>query len=143
MVTDLITGWQRQLMDGIAAGRGLDAVAVEQLVRGGPYLAREAVENKLIDKLLYYDQYRDLLKEKTDSSELNTVSVANYLQRTTPRSVPKVAIVYATGTIVSGNSSYSPLLGLTMCSDTVSGALRHSRIYCSVNAIVQLVISHL
>ena len=136
MVTDLITGWQRQLVDGIAAGRGLDAAAVVQLVRGGPYLAREAVENNLIDKLLYYDQYRDLLKEKAGSSELNTVSVENYLQRTTPRSGPKVAIVYATGTIVSGKSSYSPLLGRTMGSDTVAGALRQARKDGSVKAIV-------
>src|SRR3990167_5157739 len=101
MVTDLVTGWQQQLVAGIAAGRKLEPAAVEQILRGGPYLAEEALAKKLIDKLLYYDQYRDLLKSKAGGDKLNTVGWKEYLSRSRAPRGPKIALVHATGAIAS------------------------------------------
>lgn len=136
MVVDLLTGWQRQMVEGIAAGRKLQPAAVEQLLRDGPYLAREAVEKKLIDKLLYYDEYRDLLQKKAGAGKLNTISVKSYLERTRAPMGQKIALVYATGAIVSGKSGYQPGVGRYMGSDTVAEALRAARDDDSVKAIV-------
>src|SRR3989338_4222181 len=102
MVTDLVTGWQQQLVAGIAAGRKLEPAAVEQILRGGPYLAEEALAKKLIDKLLYYDQYRDLLKSKAGGDKLNTLGLKEYLNRSRAPRGPKIALVHATGAIVTG-----------------------------------------
>lgn len=136
MVTDLLTGWQGQLVEGIAASRSLEPAAVEQVLRAGPYLAEEAVERKLVDKLLYYDQYRGLLKEKAGSEKLNTISVDRYLERSRAPRGRKIAIVHATGVIVPGQSGYQPSEGRTMGSDTVAAALRAARRDDSVKAIV-------
>lgn len=136
MVTALLTGWQQQLVTGIAAGRKLDPAAVQQLLYNGPYLAREAVEKKLVDKLLYYDEYRDLLKAKAGGGELHTISLRSYLQRSRPARGSKIAIVYATGLIVTGKSGYDPAVGRYMGSDTIAEALRQARNDDSVKAIV-------
>src|SRR3989304_6094093 len=135
MVTDLVTGWQQQLIAGIAAGRKLDPAAVEQILRGGPYLAEEARAKKLIDKLLYYDQYRDLLKSKAGGDKLNTLGLKEYLSRSRAPRGPKIALVHAPGAIVTGKSGYDPSIGRYMGSDTVAEALRAARKDDSVKAI--------
>lgn len=136
VVSSLLTGWQAQLVAGIAAGRQREPGEVEQLLRQGPYLAQEAVDNKLVDKLLYYDEYRDQLKEKAGSKELNTISVGSYLERSEAPSGPKIAIVHATGAIITGKSGYDPMGGRFMGSDTVARALRAARRDDEVKAIV-------
>ncbi|MBI4462795.1 MAG: signal peptide peptidase SppA [Acidobacteria bacterium] len=136
VVTDLLTGWQGQMVEGITRGRKLEAAVVEQLLRDGPYLAQEALEKKLVDKLLYYDEYRDLLKEKAGAEKLNTVSAESYLERTSSPRGSKIAIVYATGEILSGKSGYAPSVGRYLGSDTVAGALRAARQDDAVKAIV-------
>ncbi|MDA2912342.1 signal peptide peptidase SppA [Acidobacteriia bacterium AH_259_A11_L15] len=136
VVTDLVTTWQRQLVEGIAAGRGLEPAVVEQLVREGPYLAEEAVEANLIDRLVYWDEYRELLKEKAGGQELNTISVGSYLERSAPTRGRRIALVYASGLIVPGKSGYDPFLGRYMGSDTIAAALRAARKDDSVAAIV-------
>ena len=136
MVTDLVTGWQQQLVAGIAAGRKLEPAAVEQILRGGPYLAEEALAKKLIDKLLYHDQYRDLLKSKAGGDKLNTLGLKEYLTRSRAPRGPKIALVHATGAIVTGKSGYDPAIGRYMGSDTVAEALRAARKDDSVKAIV-------
>ncbi|MFQ5722965.1 MAG: signal peptide peptidase SppA [Terriglobia bacterium] len=136
MVTDLIRTWQGQLVEGIAASRGLEPAAVEELVRQGPYLAEEAVEANLIDRLLYWDEYRELLKEKAGGQELNTISVGSYLERSAPTRGRRIAVVYASGAIVPGKSGYDPAIGRFMGSDTVAAALRAARRDDSVAAIV-------
>ena len=56
-----------QQVEMIAGGRThLDAVAVAQLIDGGPFTAQEALENGLVDGLLYYDEL--LSSVKTESA---------------------------------------------------------------------------
>jgi len=136
MVTSLVTDWQRQMVEDIAAGRKLDAAEVEKLVQGGPYLAEDAVEHKLVDKVLYPDEYRDLLKKKTATDELKTLGWRAYRERSTAPSGPAVAIVYGTGVIVTGESGYEPFNGRYLGADTVAEALRQAREDDSVKAIV-------
>ncbi|NIV35405.1 MAG: signal peptide peptidase SppA, partial [Anaerolineae bacterium] len=136
VVTDIVTTLQRHLVEGIAESRKLEPATVEELIREGPYLAEEAVEKGLVDELLYWDEYREVLKEKAGREELNTIGVDAYLERTSGPRGPKIALVHATGLIVTGKSGYDPRMGRYMGSDTVAGALREARKDDSVKAIV-------
>lgn len=136
MVTWLVTDWQKQLIEDVAAGRKLEPAEVEALVRGGPYLAEEAAEHKLVDKVLYPDEYRELLKKKAATEELKTLDWNSYRQRSRAPSGPAIAIVHATGAIVTGKSGYQPFDGRYLGADTVAEALRQAREDDSVKAIV-------
>jgi len=50
-----------ELVEGIAAGRGLDADAVKTLIDRGPFQARAAVESGLIDACMYPDEIEEEL----------------------------------------------------------------------------------
>ncbi len=137
MVVSLLTGLQQQIIEGIGKGRSLTPEQTDQLIRGGPYLAKEAVDNKLVDKLLFYDEYKDLLKQKAQTDELRTLDWADYLKRTSaPYGGAKIALVHATGPILTGSSGYEPGEGRFMGSDTVSKALRDAAEDDSIKAIV-------
>jgi protease-4 len=127
VVTSLLTTWQQQLIDDVAESRQLEPDRLGELIRSGPFLAQEAVDNQLVDKLLYPDEYRDLLKQKAGVSELKTLSVDTYLERSASRTGPEIAIVHATGDIVPGPSGYHPSVGRFMGAKTVSEGLRAAR----------------
>ncbi len=136
MVLSLLTGWQAQIVKDIAESRGLEEAAVRRLLRRGPFLATEAVENGLVDELLYHDEYLDRLREKAQTSTLQTIGVAQYAGSSSSVGASRVAIVYATGTIVPGKSQENFLAGRLMGSDTVAEALRQARQDDSIRAIV-------
>lgn len=136
VVSAMLNGWQDQMVEGIAASRKLEPAQARRLLAEGPYLAKEAVDKKLIDKLLYYDEYRELLKEKAGAEELNTINVSTYRERSPQPSGPTIALVHATGTIVPGQSGYAPGVGRYMGADTVAQALRAAREDDAVKAIV-------
>jgi len=52
----LVASIMDQLVDGVAAGRGLDAAAVRALVERAPLLALDALEARLVDHLGYRDE---------------------------------------------------------------------------------------
>lgn len=126
LVDDLFS----ELVDGIAAGRGLDAARVRALIDRGPFHARAAAEAGLIDECLYPDEIEDklaLLGEEADEPVARSVSLPAALQakqqqkvrlvdavayrniRLTARafipmgvSLPRIAYVVASGTIRRG-----------------------------------------
>ena len=132
----LLQGWMEQFVAGIAAGRQLHPAQVEDLIRQGPYSVEEAKAAGLVDELLYSDQLRDVLKEKTGREKPNTIDVRTYLERTDRGGGSRVAIVHATGAIDVGQSGFYPLFGRVMGSDTVAAALRAAREDGSIKAIV-------
>ncbi|MFQ5694700.1 MAG: signal peptide peptidase SppA [Terriglobia bacterium] len=136
MVVSILEGLQGQMVEGIATGRKLEAAEVKRHLGEGPYLAEEARERKLVDGLLYKDEYRKLLEQKAGVDELETISVSSYRERTSAPSGPTIAIVHASGLILTGKSGYSPSAGRIMGSDTVAGHLRAARRDDSVKAIV-------
>jgi len=136
VVTSLLTTWQAQWVADVAESRQLEPERVEELVRRGPFLGQEAVENQLVDKLLYDDEYRDLLKQKAGTDELKTLSFDTYLDRSASRGGPEIAIVHATGDIIPGPSGYHPSAGRMVGSKTIAEALQAARKDDSIKAIV-------
>lgn len=136
MISDLLQGWQKQFVEGIAQGRQLKPAEVEERIRKGPCSAEEAKQAGLVDELAYGDQLKEVLKKKTGQEKPEVLSHREYLKRSQRMGRHRIALVHATGAIDVGQSRYDPWLGLTMGSDTIAEALRAAREDDSIKAIV-------
>jgi len=134
-----------QVLKGISEERG---ISVEELteIADSMYIrnAKDAVEYKMVDKLIYKDEMLALLREKLEIEEkedINTAALGKYFNAKDPNKKGKeddedeekdhIAIVYASGNIVSGKNSDG-----IMGSETTSKALREARLDSTVKAIV-------
>lgn len=101
--------------------------------------AQAALENKMIDSLVYKDQVIDMLKELTDTKlkdDINSVSVEQYAKVPAPRKhkgliKDKIAVVYASGEISMGDQTEGGIGG-----EGFAKAIREARRDSSVKAIV-------
>ncbi len=94
-----------QLVAGIAESRGFDEAEVRRLVDSGPYLAQEALDERLIDRIGYWDEFIDEnLAGAGEDAE--SVYLDDYLAGSErPNSEgPKVALIYGNGAITSGEA---------------------------------------
>ncbi len=78
------------LVNTIAKGRGKDAAAIRDIIDNGPFIAKQAKANGLVDDLRYEDQVLAGLKKTTEQEY--TVAPASGKE--------KIAFVVAEGTIV-------------------------------------------
>ena len=125
-----------QLVKAIAEGRKRSEAQVLAAIDGGPYLADAARGAGLIDAVGYEDQVDDDAPVKgTRRLEANTY-------RSVPPSSlglgqgPRVALLYATGTIASGPSSFDAPGGTVLGSETFVQWLRKVRVDHGINAVV-------
>ncbi len=96
-----------QIVAGVAERRGLEPSKVRTLVDNGPYLAAEAVQVGLVDKLGYFDEFiDDALELAEDDTE--EVSIRRYLagMEEPDDDAPQVALIYGTGTISNQDDTF-------------------------------------
>ena len=95
-------------MDGIAQGRKKTPADVRALIDKGPFLPEDALSDGLIDDLAYRDQVDDKAGfGTTEQTEAN--DYARSLSRPFHFSrADKIALIYAVGTISSGESGDGP-----------------------------------
>ncbi|MCB9046670.1 MAG: signal peptide peptidase SppA [Chitinophagales bacterium] len=99
-----------EFVKAVAEYTGTDAAAVNQLVANGTIeFAEDALNNKLVSGLRYSDQVNDLLKEKTgtdEDKEVKLVTIDKYARKldVNERKADRIAILYAEGSIVDGES---------------------------------------
>ena len=60
----LVDSWVQQIADGIAQGRKLEPAAARALIDRGPFLADEALKEKLVDKLGYWDEFEKAVDDR-------------------------------------------------------------------------------
>jgi protease-4 len=131
-----------QLVRGIAEGRKKTEPDVRALLDQGPFVAEDALRLGLVDDLAYEDELDD--REPTlGEHDHDRIEGRNY-QRITPASVgfrprSRIALVYAVGTIASGKSTFDPLNGTVLGSDTLIEQIRDARDDDSIKAIVMRV----
>jgi protease-4 len=129
----------QQLVRGIAEARKKSEQEVRALLDQGPFVPDEALRVGLVDDLAYEDELGD--REPTLGEDMmDRVEGRNYL-RITPASVgfrprSRIALVYAVGTIASGKSTFDPLNGTILGSETLIEQIRDAREDSSVKAIV-------
>lgn len=108
--------WLSQMVAGIAESRGLEPQQARALVDRGPFLAKEALDAKLVDRLGYRDEMWDTAEAAARDilgGKAKRVSIGSYLSRLEPRSNKqrKVAMIHAVGPIVPGRSPDGPFAG--------------------------------
>jgi protease-4 len=130
----LLHGIYDQYIADASRGRKLDRAQFDALVKQGPFLAKEALANKLVDRLAYWDEVQDYFTQK--NGEWKPAVLAEYRKEVKNVGSESIAVVYATGDIVSGDSGTSPGGGFIMGGDSVSADLRRARNDSSIKAIV-------
>lgn len=126
-----------QIVRGIADGRRKREADVRALVDEGPFLPEDALRAGLVDDVAYEDQVDDKLRAGQERRHLDSDDYA----RVSPASVglnkgPRIAVIYAAGTINSGKSGYDPVNGPVVGADTLIEYIRQARRDSSVRAIV-------
>lgn len=124
-------------LQGIARGRPMDLAKARQRIAGGPYLASEARQAGLVDRLVYEDEIDRFVEETFDGPVLME-DLRQPSRRDPYWGEPrKIAIVYLHGAMIDGKSVRIPFLGIRLAgSYTVADALRRAREDPSVQAVV-------
>ncbi|NVI89386.1 signal peptide peptidase SppA [Actinomadura sp. BRA 177] len=141
----LVTSLGEQITAAIAAARGLPEDKVRELTDRGPFLADEALEEGLVDRLAYRDEvYADLREECGEEAQLRFVSRYNRSHGLASR-IPQpgkqdmIALINGQGPIRLGRSGRGgplPNSGPAMGSDTIGAAFRAAVKDDRVKAIV-------
>ena len=132
---ELLDGLFAQIVGGIAAGRGLDAARVRQLVDAAPSTAAEYTAAGLADGVA--DQEEILEREGLEDAE--ELLWDTYLQ-VDPRDLglrtgPQIALIFGDGPIVQGERGRPPRRR-TFAADTIAEALEEAGEAEDVRAIV-------
>lgn len=133
-VTALLDDLYNQYLDEVSSARNISRARFAALVQSGPFLAQDALQSKLVDRLGYWDQIADYFRRRNGS--WNPTGFAQYRQSLSDGSGPRIAIIYASGEIVSGASQYSSTGGEVMGGDSVAADIRRARTDSSIRAIV-------
>jgi protease-4 len=150
--------YDNEVVGGIVESRPAKkwtAEQVKKLIDAGPYTARAAKEAGLIDCIAYADGFEDGVKgtlkaEKLKLSKNYGETKAEKFDFTNPldlwklvspstasgSSKPKVAVIYATGAIMTGKGGGGLLDGETCGSETLVEAIRQAEQDKTVKAIV-------
>ena len=125
----------------VSAARGMSRETLEARIGQGYFMARQAARAGLVDTFCYRDELDSILKN--DLTGLRRVSEADFLELAQGRQAPEwqerpaVAIVYAAGSIVQGESGTDFLSGsLSMGANTIVRAIRAAKKDKRVKAIV-------
>ena len=137
-VSTFLNSIWNNILNGISASRNIPVEELQKIADNAEGRNPEnALSLHLVDKLSYYDQVLYDLKKKTDQGEkekIKFVSLKKYVRayvKGDDYSAKKIAIVYASGDIVSGEGNEDQI-----GSDKIAAALRKARLDSSVKAIV-------
>jgi protease-4 len=135
-IENLLHSVYSQYIMEASQARGMDRTKFESLVSRGPFQSNEAVENKIVDRLGYWDQVQDFFKKR--SGDWNPVPLNRYrtFVNRMASSGEQIAVVHATGMIVSGASETSPGGGSVMGGDSVAADIRRARLNSKIKAVV-------
>ncbi len=139
-IQDYLNSLWGYMVNDISESRGIPAETLNQLANNiDIFNAEDALENKLIDDVIYYDEFIDKVKELTDTDpedDIKTISFSKLDKVPKKRKVKglaknEIAVVYATGSIMAGESVEGSIGG-----DAYARAIRKARRDSSVKAIV-------
>ena len=135
---NLIDDIYNQIIQMIAEGRNWTPKRVEGLVDKGPFTAKQALENKLVDKLMYEDEIEELIgRRKSNLVKGDRYFGQAYHEYNWRIGVSKIAVIHAVGDMITGKSFANPFTGgVFMGSDTITGAIRSVREDNSIKAVV-------
>ena len=111
-LTAVLRNLNEQFITGIMHERKIARSKIDELFSKGTYTPAEAKENGFIDEIMYADEIIDSLDEK-----ITTISFDNYIKEETAvrpwGSIPAIAVINVTGSIISGQGGGSGISDLT------------------------------
>jgi protease-4 len=133
-----ISGMWNHILAGISASRQisvaeLTAIANEYKIQS----PQDAVKLKMVDKLMYKDEVLEELRTRVDVKEVKDLKLMKLAKYTNApeadkkSSKDKIAVIYATGSIGSGEGDEE-----SIGSETISKAIRKARLDDKVKAVV-------
>jgi protease-4 len=130
-----------QLVGGIAEARRKNVEEVRRMLDEGPFTPESAHRAGLVDGLAYLDQLDDRVAALKEGAAARELLEESAYQRVSAEAVgirpqSRMAILYVSGLIVSGRSTYDVVNGPTAGSDTVVEQLQRIRDDDSIRAIV-------
>jgi protease-4 len=126
-----------QIVGGIATGRKKDEAEIRRLIDQGPFLPEEALRAGLVDDVQYEDQVDTKLEGENDRRQIDGDEYARVSDTSLGLNRgPRLAIIYAAGTITSGKSGYDPVNGAAIGSETLIQYIRQARRDSAVRGIV-------
>ena len=109
VLNDILDQYYGDLVNTIAKGRTKSANDVRQIIDRGPFMAKEALSNGLVDVLGYEEQASEELRSRLKQTELRKLSAKAYLRAAPAPAgvVRRIALVVGEGEITrgSGNST--------------------------------------
>ncbi len=134
-VDSLLHGIYNQYLTDVSGARSLARTNFETLVGQGPFSTDEALKNHLVDRTAYWDQVQEYFKDRGQGWE--PVELGRYREHMGDGiGTVRIAVIRASGLIVSGESGNSPNGAFIMGGDSVAADLRHARKDPSIKAIV-------
>ena len=128
-----------QLVRGIAESRKKSEADVRALLDQGPFVPEEALRVGLVDDLAYEDELDDRVPAIRGRDDDKWVEGSDYQRSTGGGGLggrPRIAVLYAVGTITSGKSGFDPVNGSVLGSDTMVEQIRRVRDDDTIKAIV-------
>jgi protease-4 len=128
------------ILTEISEKRKLDRDSLKTIIDRAPYLAEDAKQLGLIDEYYYRDELNAYFDERDDVNDLIRYATYSMLQpyEYDWEIIPpnKIAVIYATGTILTGENGSEFYLGETMGDNTIANAIRYARENTDIKAIV-------
>ncbi len=123
------------LVEAMCEARGWSVEEARTVLDRGPYRSEEALDAGLVDQLLRENELEDGIAEGFGA---NTMDFEDYLDaERPPRGSRRIAVVFATGTIQTGESESDPFSGeRSLGSETLAEALQEAGKDERVKAIV-------
>jgi protease-4 len=136
----MIDNLSDQIAQGIATSRKWDIDHVKDLMVRGPYTDEEAVQEGLITRLAYADEFDDEINRKagTDAKQVDVKDYLDYVKnKQNTKNQTTVALIYGTGVVMDksfegGNFTNESIMG----ADTISNAFADAAEDKNVKAIV-------
>ena len=124
-----------QIRSDLAEARKISEEEVTRWIDTGLFTGQAAVEAKLVDELIYEDQVVEEIAREA-GEDFPRISPESYVRPAGEGRGPVVAVVYATGGIVTGESAAGPLGESVTGSDTLVEVLQELRARAEVRAVV-------
>jgi protease IV len=157
----ILDDYVRQIVDAVGEARKMPSKQVLEIIDNGPYSAKQAYAHGLIDRVGYEDEIEGFIKAAAKDEKRPVEITKNYGKKKSDNdfsgfagmmkmmqmlmggesqkrvgSKPKVAVVHAVGTIMTGKSTVSFFGGETLGSETFIKAVKQAADEKSVKAIV-------
>ncbi len=131
----LLEDWYNQFLNGVAESRGMPLEQVRDLVTRGPFTSAASESKHLVDRLAYRDEEQEAVR-KENSGYDRRLSLREYLRRQHPEGQEKLAVIYASGTIMPGRSSEGGLGDSVLGAETIADQFRSARQDDSLRAVI-------